>query len=292
MATLALPNDAIAAPASLLDREFAPERVRLPSGAQVAVRRCGRPASEEAMVLLHGISSGAGSWLDVASHLGHEHHVIAWDMPGYGDSTPLDANAPSASDYAERLRETLDVLRIDRCILIGQSLGALIASAYAQRDPDRVAGLVLISPAQGHGQDAAAGERVRRERLGALRASGIAGLAAGVGRRLLSARASAQAHEWVRWNAERMTDKGYAQAVEMLAAGTLTAPPSRIPVQVLVGDDDAVTPPAACERAARALGAAFRTFPGAGHASPVEQPRVVADLIGAAARPMWRTFHA
>lgn len=292
MTVIALSSGVDPAQLSLLARAFPQTMVRLSSGTQVAVRGNGNLGDGATLVMLHGISSGAGSWMDVALHLGKEHRVVAWDMPGYGDSTPLDAAAPTASDYAGRLHEALHALQIDRCILVGQSLGALVASAYAQRDPGRVAGLVLISPAQGYGDDAAAGGRIRRERLSALQASGIAGLAAGVGRRLLSERADARAREWVRWNAEQMTHEGYAQAVEMLVTSTLAAPPRPAPVQILVGENDVVTPPAACERAAQALGAAFTSFPNAGHASPVEQPAVVAELIGAAARLMWRCPHA
>ena len=75
------------------------------AGARQAFRECG---SGPAIVLLHGIGSGSASWLEVAQALGRSARVIAWDAPGYGDSSPLRALAPDASDYAERLLQMLD----------------------------------------------------------------------------------------------------------------------------------------------------------------------------------------
>jgi pimeloyl-ACP methyl ester carboxylesterase len=278
---------AVALPHSALDLEFPQSLVTLPSGARVAVRRCGRAEDGPVLVVLHGISSGAASWFGPASQLARKHRIVAWDMPGYGQSTPLAAARPSAGEYAERLGETLDALGIDRCVLVGQSLGAIVATAFAQRDPHRVAGVVLFCPAQGYGRDPAGAERVRKARLSALESQGIAGLAARIDSRLLSAQATDEAREWVRWNAARLTRNGYAQAVEMLVSSTLEIPPSGIRVRVHVGEDDVVTPPASCEQAARFLGGEYSTFPAAGHASPIEQPLVVARLLAAAAAQMW-----
>jgi pimeloyl-ACP methyl ester carboxylesterase len=287
MHALAPSQKAVALRQSALDLGFPQSLVTMTSGAGVAVRQCGRPHSGPLLVMLHGISSGAASWLGPALQLAPEHRIVAWDMPGYGHSTPLTIAVPSAGDYADRLGETLDALGIDRCLLVGQSLGAIVATAFAQRDPHRVAGIVLFCPAQGYGQDPAGAERVRKARLSALESQGISGLAARIDGRLLSAQATDEAREWVRWNAARMTRNGYAQAVEMLVSSTLEAPPSGISVRVHVGEDDEVTPAAYCEEAARSLGAEYSTFPAAGHASSIEQPLVVAGLLAAAAGQMW-----
>jgi pimeloyl-ACP methyl ester carboxylesterase len=286
-AVLTASEHSVAQQRALSERAFPQWLVNLPSGARVGVRQCGRRGWQQpSLVLLHGISSGAASWLHTALCLADKHHVLAWDAPGYGHSSPLEQPAPRAADYAVRLRETLDTLEVDRCIVVGHSLGALAACELAQLDPRRLAGLVLLSPARGYGADPDAAQRVRSERLSALKAEGVAGLAARIDQRLVSASASEKVRAWVRWNASRMTAGGYAQAVEMLVAGRLIAPPAGIPVQVHVGEADMVTTPASCEQAARALGASFRTIPGAGHASPAEQPAAVAGLLAAAAQEM------
>jgi pimeloyl-ACP methyl ester carboxylesterase len=267
----------------LLERRFPQWLATLPSGARVAVREHGQRASAPTLVLLHGISSGAASWLPAVLALSNAQHVIAWDAPGYGHSTPLAQPAPVAADYAQRLHELLQVLGLRRCVLAGHSLGALMACSYAARE-DKVTldRLVLVSPARGYANDAQQAERVRRERGEALRSLGVAGLAAGIDQRLLSPRADAPAREWVRWNTARLHPQGYLQAVEMLCASELAAVPSDLPVEVHCGEADVVTPPAACAQAARALGARFHTIADAGHASPVEQPAAVAHLLAQA----------
>jgi pimeloyl-ACP methyl ester carboxylesterase len=276
-------NDLLQPNLALLDRRFSQQLVTLASGARVAVRECGMPGDEPAVVLLHGISSGAASWLHSAVMVGEQLHVIAWDAPGYGDSTPLVGDAPRDADYAQRLHELLQALGIRRCVLVGHSLGALMAAAYA-RDlgASRVVRLVLISPAGGYGSAAlvAASERVRTERREALHTLGVAGLAERSAPRLLSPAADAAARAWVQWNTARLQPAGYLQAVELLCASDLGA--SRdlaVPVEVHCGDADVVTPPAACRAWADLYAAPFVLIDGAGHASPVEQPEAVARLI-------------
>ncbi len=276
-------DDPLRAPLALLDRRFPQRIVSLPSGAQVAVRECGTPADAASVVLIHGISSGAASWLHAAVLAGEQAHVIAWDAPGYGDSTPLPGNAPIDADYAKRLHALLRTLDLRRCVLVGHSLGALIACAYA-RDlgANCVQRLVLISPAGGYGAaaQATASERVRRERREALIRLGVDGLAEGIAQRLLSPAASAAARAWVQWNAARLQPAGYLQAVELLCGSDLgNSRGLAMPVEVHCGDADLVTPPAACRAWADLHAAPFELITCAGHASPVEQPEAVARLI-------------
>ncbi|MGH6627860.1 MAG: alpha/beta fold hydrolase [Burkholderiaceae bacterium] len=272
---------------ALLDRCFAQRLVALPSGVQVAVRECGVPGAAPTVVLLHGISSGAASWLHTAVRVGEQLHVIAWDAPGYGDSTPLQGEAPTDADYAARLHELLQALNVRHCVLVGHSLGALMACAYARElGADRVVGLVLISPAGGYGgaAQADASARVRSERRDALQTLGVAGLAERIAQRLLSPAADAAARAWVQWNTARLHPAGYLQAVELLCASDLgNSRGLAMPVEVHCGDADVVTPPAACRGWARLYAAPFDLINGAGHASPVEQPEAVARLITRAA---------
>jgi pimeloyl-ACP methyl ester carboxylesterase len=270
---------------ALLESRFPERLLRLPAGAQVAVRERGERGAAPALVLLHGISSGAASWLQAVLPLPASRYALAWDAPGYGNSTPLPQDAPHAEDYALRLHEVLQALEVRRCVLVGHSLGALMACAYA-RLPQAVAieRLVLISPARGYGGSPEDAARVRRERTEALQAQGVEGLAARIPQRLLSAQAGDDAREWVRWNTARLQPRGYVQAVEMLCNSELGTVPVGIPVEVHVGAADVVTTPAACAGAARSLGASFQTIEGAGHASPVEQPAAVAALLQGGSR--------
>ena len=199
------------------------------------------------------------------------------------------ANAP-------RLHELLQARGVRRCVLVGHSLGALIACAYA-RDlgADLVTRLVLISPAGGYGAQAQVGTRarVRNERRDALQTLGVSGLAERIPQRLLSPAADSAARAWVQWNTARLQPAGYLQAVELLCASDLgTSQGLAMPVEVHCGDADVVTPPAACRVWADLYAAPFDLIKGAGHASPVEQPEAVARLITRAAmQPNGATHH-
>jgi len=283
------PDSAELEPAlALLDARFAQTVVVLPSGERVAVRdTAAAPGDAPVIVLLHGIGSGAASWLFVATALGTQARVLAWDAPGYGASTPLPMAEPSAADYAQRLHELLAALHIERCVLVGHSLGALMACAFAaDTGQHRVSRLVLVSPARGYGgaDSTEARRQVLATRLGKLRDRGIEGMAAEAPGRMLSADASPSARAWVRRNAALLSPAGYTQAVRMLCGGDLMGHAAMdMPVLVACGDADQITPPESCRQVAAHFGAPFESIARAGHASPVEQSASVARLVAGAA---------
>lgn len=84
------------------------------------------------------------------------YRVLAWDMPGYGESPMLAAAPANAGDYADALARMLDRAGVEQTILVGHSLGALVAAAFAAKYPQRVLYLVLADVAQGYGQAEAA----------------------------------------------------------------------------------------------------------------------------------------
>jgi pimeloyl-ACP methyl ester carboxylesterase len=270
-----------AAELARLEARFPARSVPVQGGAVVSVRECG---TGPAIVCLHGIGSGSASWLDTALLLEGEARVIAWDAPGYGASTALAAAAPTARDYAQRLHALLDALDIRSCVLVGHSLGALMA-AFAARPgspASRISKLLLISPAAGYGAAgrAEAQARVRAERLGTLAELGVAGMAAKRSGRLLSDHASETARQWVRWNMARLHEAGYRQAVELLCGADLLADlPPAMPVRVACGALDVVTTPEACAEVAKQCGVPLELLPDAGHASYVEQPAAAAALL-------------
>jgi len=262
-----------------LDQRFGERLLRLGQGQQ-AVREAG---SGDAIVLLHGIGSGAASWLQVALGLSERARVIAWDAPGYGQSTPLPMAAPDACAYAGRLLQTLDALAIERCVLVGHSLGALTAAAFAQAHPHRVSRLVLLSPARGYGAQPDQGQAVRSKRLHSLAQMGIAQMARERSAHLLSASASSQALAWVQWNMARLLPHGYRQAIELLCGDDLLRhAPRAVPCEVHCGSADGITRPDDCQALATALGAPFKLIPGAGHACAIEQPDTVTGLLARA----------
>ncbi len=234
------------------------------------------------LVLLHGIGSGAASWVQQLEALGATRRVLAWDAPGYGESTPVAAASPVASDYANVLKAWLDALGVARCVLVGHSLGAIVAGAFAAANPARVAGLLLISPAGGYGAAEPEVRASKRDaRLAMLAGLGPAGLAETRSANMLSPHADETARDWVRWNMSRVVPHGYAQATHLLANADLAADLAAFTgrVAVAVGAKDSITLPAACARLARIARAPFQTVPRAGHAGYIEAPTAYNTIL-------------
>jgi len=238
-----------------------------------------RTGSGPALVLLHGIGSSAASWQEQLASLSARYDVIAWNAPGYGASSPLPDEAPDCGQYAERLLQLLDALTIGQCFLAGHSLGSLIAARFARLYPERIAALTLASCALGHARhEPAERQRLLESRLNDVRELGMRGMAEKRGPRLLTPNAGEALVRMVVNNMAQADPHGYAQASRMLSGGDMIADIAKfspdLPVQVLCGADDIITPPAANERAAQArANIALTLIPAAGHLVYFEQPR-------------------
>jgi pimeloyl-ACP methyl ester carboxylesterase len=94
------------------------------------------------VVLVHGLGSGIEHWLPVARRLARTHRVTFVELPGHG-LTPLPE--PLTVDGAARsLVRALEDLSHEPVLLVGHSLGGLVAARVALDRPDRVTGLVLV----------------------------------------------------------------------------------------------------------------------------------------------------
>ncbi len=94
------------------------------------------------IVLLHTGGASAHEFEAVIPLLAGTHRVIAWDMPGHGDSSPIYAHR-SIPDYADALAGFLDALDIPEAVIVGASIGGFIAMDFAARFPARVVRTVL-----------------------------------------------------------------------------------------------------------------------------------------------------
>lgn len=270
----------------LLDGHFQERSVNI-DGGTVSYRSCGSYADSGCcVVMLHGIGSGAASWLQCALALQHDALVIAWNAPGYGNSTPLPMTHPVAADYALRLQQLLLVLDVSNCLLVGHSLGAMMGAAYVAAGYGRVRQFLLCSPAQGYGGDGKRrrGQEMARQRLDALATLGVAGMAQKSPERMLSAHAGVAARTWVGWNTQQLNPAGYAQAVQMLCCDDIqrympAMISSEVPAAVYCGDVDMVTTPQDSLMLAGGFQLPFELIGGAGHACYVEQPEAVAVVI-------------
>ncbi len=243
---------------------------------------CRRAGAGPDIVLLHGIGSGSGSWTHQLEGLADRFHLTAWDAPGYGGSERIAA--PTADNYAGALAALLDALQIGRAVLVGHSLGALIAARLARREPWRVHGLVLSDPAQGHARLTAA-ERDAKQlaRTGMFKQLGATAHAKARAPGMLSADATVDQIAHACHVMAALDGDGYADAASLLANGDLLADVGTIdlPAIVLCGSADVLMPPADVRKIAAAFpgGRPYHEIPGAGHASYLEDATAYNRLL-------------
>jgi len=101
------------------------------------------------LVFIHGAGGAATVWLDLFRHFERERRVVALDLPGHGQSDPWhDVDDRGRIAY---FRDAVGVacahLQINKAILVGHSMGGLIALAAAAAYPEKVAGLVMLASA-------------------------------------------------------------------------------------------------------------------------------------------------
>lgn len=99
-----------------------------------------------AVVLLHGLSGGAATWIEVIDGLRAGSRVVALDLPGHGGSSrpPRDA---TIAWYADATAAAIAELGVVSGLVVGHSFGGQVAVRLAQRHPALVGGTVLVGPA-------------------------------------------------------------------------------------------------------------------------------------------------
>lgn len=108
----------------------------------VVERGAGRP-----IVFLHGWSTNSNVWQGQLDALSGEHHVLALDFRGFGDSPP--GGSPTTAQMAADVKRLLDARRLEDVFLIGWSMGGLVTMSYCEQFGAhrlRAIGIVDVSP--------------------------------------------------------------------------------------------------------------------------------------------------
>ena len=175
----------------------------------------------------------------------------------------------------------LDHLGIARSVIVGLSVGGVIAQGLAALHPERVAALVLSDTAHKIGTEAS-----WNERIDAVTRDGIASIADTIMQRwFTSAYRRPDNPDFVGYTAmlTRTPVDGYAGTCAALRDADLTESTRalKMPALCIVGDQDGATPPDLVRSMANLIrNSEFRIIPDAGHLPCIEQPDAVASLIG------------
>ena len=96
------------------------------------------------VVFLHSFGGDSSHWANQLDHLRHHRRALAIDLRGHGKSArprDMDYSLPA---FVSDLETVVKELKLSRFVLVGHSLGAAVANAYAAKNPRQVAGLVLV----------------------------------------------------------------------------------------------------------------------------------------------------
>ncbi len=239
------------------------------------------------LVFLHGIGGDAESWRLQLDGFADRHRAVAWDMPGYGDSAPLETMSVDA--LVDAAMVLLDRLSIERTHLIGHAFGGMIALAFATAHQERVRSLTLLATSAGFGNrggdepDAAWRERFLDQQLGPLdRGASMAELAPKLVRGMIGDDPDPRGLEQAILSMAAVPEAGYRSAVRCLVDfdHEEALADIQVPTLAIAGERDPIAPPQVMKRMTDAMPAArLETLRACGHLPHLERPDAFNGLL-------------
>ena len=102
-----------------------------------------RGGGHTALVFIHGWCSNRTFWREQFNVINHKYRIVTIDMPGHGKSG-RDRKVWTFSSFANDVKKVVESLDLKKVVLIGHSMGGLIALKSAQLMPDRIIGIIGI----------------------------------------------------------------------------------------------------------------------------------------------------
>lgn len=238
----------------------------------------GQPvAGRPSVVFLNSLGTDVRMWDAVLPYLADGTHVLRLDKRGHGLSETASGNVDIAG-LADDVRDLMDDRGVTRAIIVGCSVGGLIAQTIALAAPSLVAGLVLSNTAPKLGA-----AQMWEDRIAAIEAGGMGPMAAPIIDRWFGPefRASADVAPW-RVLLAHTDVQGYIALCRAIAGADITDLVGQIetPALVIGGTYDQTTPPATVQALADALpNASFHLIEGAGHIPAIEAPQAFGPLM-------------
>lgn len=226
------------------------------------------------VVFIHGFPFSHKMWEPQMRALPNTYRAISYDIRGHGESQVADGQY-TIEYYVDDLIGLLDHLVVDKAVLVGLSMGGYIALRAIERYPDRVRALVLADTKSGaDGNEAKVG---RTAAMTAVKSEGVPAFAEAFAKKVFASEtftgnphAVTLIKDIIRGN----TILGICGSLLALAARTDTTaglPSIHVPTLIMVGEEDALTPPSESEAMhSRISGSQLVRIPGAAHMSNLE----------------------
>ena len=235
------------------------------------------------VVFIHGFPFDRTMWEPQVREVSKNSRVLAYDVRGHGRSTAGDGQY-SMELFVDDLVMLLAHLKVERAVLCGLSMGGYIALRAAERQPERLSGLVLCDTKSGPDTDEA---RIKRAAtIFAVKKYGVPKFANEFIKAVLTEKTLKTKPAVVGSLLNSILGNsplGISGALLAMAARTdTTAALAKLtaPALILVGEQDKITPPSASEAMLKALPkAAMHVIPGAAHISNLENPAVFNEKL-------------
>jgi len=231
------------------------------------------------VVLLHAFPLTRAMWRPQVESLRDLYRVITPDLPGFGDSA---LGASSIEGFADAVAGLLDDKEVNEPVsLCGLSMGGYVAMAFARKYSHRLASLILADTKAG--PDDAAGKAGRDKLIARVKTGDVAGVVEAMLPKLLGPEADPELADMVRALGSSQRPEGVAAALLALRDRPDALPGLagvRVPTLVIVGQEDAITPPDEARKIAAAVpGAKLAMIEKAGHLANVEQVGAFNDVL-------------
>jgi 3-oxoadipate enol-lactonase len=234
------------------------------------------------IVLVHGFPLDARMWQAQIDELSNQHRIIAPDLRGFGQS--ISSEPFTIRSLADDLHALLSKIGALPCLLAGLSMGGYVALAFAKKYPADLRGLALIDTRAE--ADTAEGRENRNKMIEQAKAAGSKAIADAMFPKLLCA-STIQNQPRVAQNLRQIMQSQSPLTLQHALAAmrdredqTQNLPSIAVPVLILVGEQDVITPPAMSQTMEKLLPrATLVMIPDAGHMSPMEQPQRVSDAL-------------
>ncbi len=219
------------------------------------------------LVCVHGAGASSVMWMDTVRRLAPRRRVVAPDLPGHGQSDRWHPPAEvSVAMYRDAIGTVCANLKIERVVLVGHSLGGLVALACAAAWPERVAGVAIVCAGAKLPVAPRLFERLEKD------FSHVPEWLAKVAFSPSTPREIVDRWQGLLLTADQEISIADFRAVERFDGRSL-APRVKGPALILGGEDDLLTPPSLSRELAGAIpGAQLTLVPRAGHMLMLEQP--------------------
>jgi 3-oxoadipate enol-lactonase len=237
------------------------------------------PRSGLTVIFVNSLGTDLRVWDSIIKELNQKYRTVRFDKRGHGLSTNIGNNI-SISILANDLKLLISKLEIKNILLVGLSIGGLIALEFLKNSSTNVKGLVLSDTAAKIGSSDMWSERISR-----VKAGGIAAISDDILARWFSNHfLKNKIEELQLWRSmlTRTSTLGYLGCCKAIADCDLRneAKSISIPTLLIVGDEDGSTPVNMVKDTANMIkNSEFKIIKGAGHLPCVEKPEIFTNEL-------------